>query len=129
MASHPRPRFFLSRPDGTIVPLIPLDELPEDIIIPGVPRTMSLAETAGMVSLGRVGPPESFYLVDSQNDIPTPVANGRGREVNNSPKNKKVRSLCPFRLSQQILLIKRMKTDQRRQGLQTWQRILLLLDS
>ncbi|KAL1995773.1 hypothetical protein VTN49DRAFT_639 [Thermomyces lanuginosus] len=52
---------------------------------------MSLAETAGMVSLGRVGPPESFYLVDSQNDIPTPVANGRGREVNNSPKNKKTR--------------------------------------
>lgn len=52
MASHPRPHFFLSRPDHTITPLIAVDELPDHIRIDGVPATLSQADTQAMMSLG-----------------------------------------------------------------------------
>lgn len=91
MASHPKPQFFVSRPDGTIVPLIALDELPENITIRGVPRNLSPADTAGMLSLGTVRPPDSFYIVDNQDNTLQSVANGRAGKDNNFSKNKKVR--------------------------------------
>lgn len=52
MGSHPRPHFFISRPDHTITPLIAVDELPDHIRINGVPALMSQADTQAMMSLG-----------------------------------------------------------------------------
>lgn len=52
MGSHPRPHFFISRPDHTITPLIAVDELPDYIRIHGVSALMSQADTQAMMSLG-----------------------------------------------------------------------------
>ncbi|KAI9893918.1 MAG: hypothetical protein M1814_005471 [Vezdaea aestivalis] len=51
-AQAPKYRFYITRSDGTNVPLIPADELPTSIVVPGIPRTLSEAEMRGMVSLG-----------------------------------------------------------------------------
>ncbi|KAL8686893.1 MAG: hypothetical protein Q9224_005310 [Gallowayella concinna] len=52
MRSHPRPHWFLVRPDNTITPLIAVDELPPDVRIAGVPAVMSLVDTKSMESVG-----------------------------------------------------------------------------
>ncbi|KAL8775015.1 MAG: hypothetical protein Q9209_000494 [Squamulea sp. 1 TL-2023] len=52
MGSHPRPYWFLVRPDNTITPLIAVDELPPNIQIAGVPAAMSLSDTKSMESVG-----------------------------------------------------------------------------
>ncbi|KAL8804702.1 MAG: hypothetical protein Q9182_002394 [Xanthomendoza sp. 2 TL-2023] len=52
MRSHPRPHWFLVRPDNTITPLIAVDELPPDVHIAGVPAVMSLVDTKSMESVG-----------------------------------------------------------------------------
>lgn len=52
MGSHPRPQYFISRPDHTITPLIAVDELPNYIRIDGVSPAMSQADTHAMTSMG-----------------------------------------------------------------------------
>ncbi|KAL8928570.1 MAG: hypothetical protein Q9208_001804 [Pyrenodesmia sp. 3 TL-2023] len=52
MGSHPRPQYFISRPDHTITPLIAVDELPDYIRIDGVSPVMSQADTHAMTSMG-----------------------------------------------------------------------------
>lgn len=47
--SVPRPKYFVSRPDGTKSPLIAADELPCSISIVGLPTTISIDQTFGMV--------------------------------------------------------------------------------
>ncbi|KAI9368774.1 hypothetical protein BJX61DRAFT_198734 [Aspergillus egyptiacus] len=54
MSSLPHPQFFCARPDGTLTPLVAVDELPAHISIRGVPRVLSPHETNGMRSLGTV---------------------------------------------------------------------------
>ncbi|KAK0731287.1 hypothetical protein B0H67DRAFT_639697 [Lasiosphaeris hirsuta] len=72
-----QPRFFLARPSvtrqgpsgiihdepGPIVPLVPLDELPHWIEIVGVPRELTVEDTAGMLNLGTVAKSEAAYAV------------------------------------------------------------------
>ncbi|KAJ5448834.1 Zinc finger CCCH-type [Penicillium cf. griseofulvum] len=52
MATPDRPRFFCTRPGGTLTPLVAVDELPANITIRGVPRTLNAGETQGMTSCG-----------------------------------------------------------------------------
>jgi len=52
MSSSPRPQYFVAREDGTLTPLIAVDELPETVQIAGVPATLSPAGTMNMTSLG-----------------------------------------------------------------------------
>lgn len=52
MSSSPRPQYFVAREDGTLTPLIAVDELPETVQIVGVPATLSPAGTMNMTSLG-----------------------------------------------------------------------------
>lgn len=52
MATPGRPQFFCTRPDGTLTPLIAVDELPINVIICGVSRTLNAGETQGMTSCG-----------------------------------------------------------------------------
>lgn len=47
--SVPRPKYFVSRPDGTKSPLIAADELPCNISIVGLPKTISIEQTFGML--------------------------------------------------------------------------------
>lgn len=48
----PWPSYFLVRTTGEVVPLIAVDELPEDINIVGVPRELDLEKAVGMLNLG-----------------------------------------------------------------------------
>ncbi|KAL2835203.1 hypothetical protein BDW59DRAFT_156023 [Aspergillus cavernicola] len=64
MSSSPRPRFFCTRPNGTVTPLIAVDELPTHISIRGIPRVLSFNDTEGMTSLGTVSPRGHFYTVE-----------------------------------------------------------------
>ncbi|MCJ1407140.1 hypothetical protein MMC19_001210 [Ptychographa xylographoides] len=50
--SAPRPQYFIHRADGTLTPLIALDELPESVRLANVPTALSIEETVGMTSLG-----------------------------------------------------------------------------
>ncbi|OJJ49245.1 hypothetical protein ASPZODRAFT_13969 [Penicilliopsis zonata CBS 506.65] len=64
MASPIRPQFFCSRPNGSLTPLVALDELPSYVSIRGVPRLLSAGDTQGMTSLGAVTSRAQFYVVD-----------------------------------------------------------------
>ena len=46
--TQPRVLHFLSRTNGTLVPLIPADELPFNVRLQGVPRVLTLDQTLGM---------------------------------------------------------------------------------
>jgi hypothetical protein len=45
-------KFFIERDDGSLVPLLPVDELPDDIRLAGVPLGLSPSQVKGMVFLG-----------------------------------------------------------------------------
>lgn len=59
------PQFFCSRPNGSLTPLIAVDELPSHITIRGVPRVLSPADTQGMTSLGSVSQRPHVYVIDT----------------------------------------------------------------
>ncbi|EEP75726.1 predicted protein [Uncinocarpus reesii 1704] len=59
-----RPQFFISRQDGSLTPLVAVDELPPLMSIRGVPRLLSQNETQGMTSLGSANHRGQFYVVD-----------------------------------------------------------------
>ncbi|GES60993.1 hypothetical protein ATEIFO6365_0006045400 [Aspergillus terreus] len=59
-----RPQFFCTRPNGTLTPLIAVDDLPSHISIRGVPRILSPNDTHGMTSLGTVSPRAQSYVVE-----------------------------------------------------------------
>ncbi|KAL4941218.1 hypothetical protein BDV06DRAFT_223302 [Aspergillus oleicola] len=64
MSSSLRPQYFCSRPNGTLVPLVAVDELPPSIYIHGAPGSLSPAETQGMTSLGALSPRGQIYMVE-----------------------------------------------------------------
>ncbi|KAL6238131.1 hypothetical protein BDW75DRAFT_228144 [Aspergillus navahoensis] len=64
MSSSLRPQFFCTRSNGTLTPLIAVDELPAHITIHGAPRVLSPNETQGMTSLGAVSTRGQFYSVE-----------------------------------------------------------------
>ncbi|KAK1965572.1 hypothetical protein LY78DRAFT_658166 [Colletotrichum sublineola] len=58
-----RPRHFIVREGGTIVPLVPVDQLPMCIKIHGVPREMGIEDTTGMSNLGMFTKPEGLFQI------------------------------------------------------------------
>ncbi|KAJ5777907.1 hypothetical protein N7520_001153 [Penicillium odoratum] len=56
--------FFCARPDGGLTPMIPLDELPVDLSVRGIPRTITAAETQGMTSCGVATARSEPWVVD-----------------------------------------------------------------
>ncbi|OQE43078.1 hypothetical protein PENCOP_c003G08614 [Penicillium coprophilum] len=64
MATSDRPRFFCTRPDGTLTPLVAVDELPTNITIRGVSRTLNAGETQGMTSCGLATQRPEPWFVD-----------------------------------------------------------------
>jgi hypothetical protein len=59
-----RPQHFITRQNGTMVPLVALDELPATVSIRGVPRALSPYDVAGMTALGTVESQHRQYVVD-----------------------------------------------------------------
>lgn len=65
--SLPAPKHFIHRADGTITPLVAVDELPAFLHIFGVSRLLTKAHTQGMISLGtmpRGSKPYTVQMVD-----------------------------------------------------------------
>lgn len=68
MSSVPRPRHFITRPDGTMTPLIALDEMPDDVRIINVPTTLTPEQTVGMMSMGLEPKGTGKYSVEVTDD-------------------------------------------------------------
>ncbi|KAI7229646.1 hypothetical protein KC330_g7348 [Hortaea werneckii] len=51
-AAKPRPLYFISRNNGVLVPLVPVDELPYTIRLQGLPRVLRFDQTVGMQHVG-----------------------------------------------------------------------------
>ncbi|KAI9881564.1 MAG: hypothetical protein M1830_000128 [Pleopsidium flavum] len=66
MSELPCPHFFVSRTDGTKTPLIAVDELPSNIRLLGVARTITDAQTQGMISLGVLPSSKRCYVVEDE---------------------------------------------------------------
>lgn len=64
----PRPQHFITRGDGSITPLIAVDELPESIRIIGVPAIISQAATLNMMNLGVQTRSQTKYIVEMPED-------------------------------------------------------------
>lgn len=60
----PRPQYFISRLDGTLTPLVAVDELPSSIRIAGVSAVISQAATVNMMSLGVKDRSKTKYIVE-----------------------------------------------------------------
>jgi hypothetical protein len=72
MAPHPHntsrkgkpwPEYFLVRTTGEVVPLIAVDELPIGCDLVGVPRSLDLKNTSGMLNLGLQRSSGAFYEI------------------------------------------------------------------
>ncbi|EKV07282.1 Zinc finger, CCCH-type [Penicillium digitatum] len=64
MVTTSRPQFFCTRPDGTLTPLVAVDELPSNVTIRGVSRTLNAGETQGMTSCGLATQRSESWSVD-----------------------------------------------------------------
>jgi hypothetical protein len=53
-ASIPELHFFIERDDGSLVALVPVDELPDDLCLVGLPLRLGTAEANAMTYLGHV---------------------------------------------------------------------------
>ena len=74
MAVQSRPAFFCARPDGAVTPMIAMDELPSNIHIRGVPRTLTPGETQGMTSCGVADVRAEPWVVDGLPPVSSPIA-------------------------------------------------------
>ncbi|OQN97028.1 hypothetical protein B0A48_16832 [Cryoendolithus antarcticus] len=70
-SSHPpflaplRPSYFIARPDGVLVPLVPVDELSPQIRLPGTGRFLTYQETFGMQYVGTLPYTGKYYDLDA----------------------------------------------------------------
>jgi hypothetical protein len=62
-----RPQLFITRQNGTMVPLVAADELPPTISIRGVPRVLSPHDIFGMTGVGTFNSRHRQYVVDCLN--------------------------------------------------------------
>ena len=62
-----RPQLFVTRQNGTMVPLVAADELPSTISIRGIPRTLSPHDISGMTGVGTFNSRHRQYVVDGLN--------------------------------------------------------------
>lgn len=65
----PWPSYFLVRTTGEVVPLIAVDELPPGTHLIGVPRSLDLEDTIGMLNLGLQRSSGSFYRTVSGHGV------------------------------------------------------------
>jgi hypothetical protein len=71
--SKPRPGYFIVRTTGEVVPLIAVDELPLGTDLLGVPRSLNLEATIGMLNLGLQKSSGSFYQIYGSRDKDSPT--------------------------------------------------------
>jgi hypothetical protein len=71
-------KFFIERDNGSLVPLLPVDELPDDIRLAGVPLSLSALQAKNMMFLGHESVNRKFShavpLSNKEPVAPVPVA-------------------------------------------------------
>jgi hypothetical protein len=71
-------KFFIERDNGFLVPLLPVDELPDDIRLAGVPLSLSALQAKNMMFLGHESVNRKFShavsLSNKEPVAPVPVA-------------------------------------------------------
>jgi hypothetical protein len=77
----PWPGHFLVRTTGEVVPLVAVDELPPGINIVGVPRSLDLKDTIGMINLGLQRSCGKSYQITSSQRIITSAGVDRERKI------------------------------------------------
>jgi hypothetical protein len=75
----PWPGYFLVRTTGEVVPLVAVDELPPNIELVGVPRSLDLEETIGMLNLGLQRSNGGFYQIRPEHDSKTETYEAVGK--------------------------------------------------
>ncbi|KAL8829000.1 MAG: hypothetical protein Q9191_002265 [Dirinaria sp. TL-2023a] len=70
MSNSPRPQYFVAREEGTLTPLIAVDELPPTVHIAGVPAKITHADTQNMISLGVKERSSQRYVVSMTDQAP-----------------------------------------------------------
>ena len=71
MSGPPRPQFFVARVDGSLTPMIAVDELPSSIRIVGVPAVITPAGTQNMTSLGlKERSTECYVVLPADDSVP-----------------------------------------------------------
>ncbi|KUJ07932.1 uncharacterized protein LY89DRAFT_742231 [Mollisia scopiformis] len=90
----PWPGYFLVRTTGEVVPLIAVDELPLGIDLIGVPRSLDLEGTIGMLNLGLQRSSGSHYQIFSGNEHGEEMgqSNGKAKLNNHSAQQVQLRS-------------------------------------
>ena len=68
----PCPGYFIVRPTGEVVPLIPVDELPLGTNLEGLPRSLDLEDTFGMLNLGIQRSSGAIYRIAQPNEKKEP---------------------------------------------------------
>ncbi|KIW11450.1 hypothetical protein PV08_10750 [Exophiala spinifera] len=64
-----KPQFFLTRPNGAMVPLVAMDEMPFHVQIRGVPRSLTAFDIGGMTPLGLVESRHEYHVVEAMNNM------------------------------------------------------------
>jgi hypothetical protein len=95
-----QPQLFVTRQNGTMVPLVAADELPSTISIRGVPRTLSPHDISGMTGVGTFNSRHRQYVVDGLNrGFETSPMQGDKPLMGSSftmPTNRPIRSDLPW---------------------------------
>lgn len=71
-----KPQYFVTRQNGSMVPLIAMDELPPHVRIGNVSRNLSAWDIAGMTGVGVAPTRHEFYVVEGINNAVPIVAEG-----------------------------------------------------
>jgi hypothetical protein len=73
------PGYFLVRTTGEVLPLIAVNELPSGIKIVGIPWSLDLEETIGMLNLGLQRSTGSYYRIVQTTESKTLVSEAVGK--------------------------------------------------
>ena len=103
--SQPHPLFFISRSNGTLVPLIAVDELPFSVRLQGVPRVLTFERTYALKNVGLVPYTGMVYKLESDLTVPHHLINhaqasSHSRSGSNTPT---MQSLGPDYYARQAL--------------------------
>ncbi|KAK5099112.1 hypothetical protein LTR70_001262 [Exophiala xenobiotica] len=112
MADTLKPQFYVLRPNNVAIPLIPMDELPHNIRVEGVPRVLTMEDVMVMKGIGKVEPRHQTYHVYDTNKTssgmpsitqthvlpqrpPTPAASASGSDCNTAPSRPPSDTIFP----------------------------------
>lgn len=66
----PRLEFFVSRENGSLVPLVAADELPKHVQLRGIPRNLSHNQTTGLTRVAHIAPAQAALRVQRSKVFP-----------------------------------------------------------